>query len=72
MSGVIKDRKNRQRIAVSVMELRGRIRNEPALAYCTTFACGRILSLVEQMAGNKCTRCMNEPKPNINLIIKTK
>ena len=27
-------------------------------AYCSRFACGRKLSLIESLAGNTCTKCM--------------
>lgn len=29
---------------------------------CSNFGCAKSLSISEQLAGNKCTRCMNEKK----------
>jgi hypothetical protein len=37
---------------------------------CQSFGCSKVLSLIEQLAGGKCTGCMNEIKIDINKILK--
>lgn len=37
---------------------------------CSTFACGRTLSLIESLAGGKCTGCMGKKGVDILKVIK--
>lgn len=43
---------------------------EPAI--CSTFACNRVLTLQEQLAGEKCTGCVGVGKVDVMKIIKFK
>jgi hypothetical protein len=40
--------------------------------YCTTFACGRVLTGPEQLQGNKCMKCLNKDEPAHTLILRDK
>lgn len=37
---------------------------------CSTFACARVLSLYEQLAGSKCVGCVGKKEVDINHYIK--
>jgi len=43
---------------------------EARLKICASFGCGKKLTLPEQLAGTKCTNCMNKRKLNVDLVIK--
>lgn len=40
--------------------------NPAGTTICSTFACGSALSLVESLAGTRCTACMGRGKVDVN------
>jgi hypothetical protein len=62
----LNDRRMREEPEIFFEELN----KEPSPVYCSHFGCGMILTLEEQLCGNKCLPHSMQKKTDIMLIIK--